>query len=444
MSRTYCGACRGERGCRDCRAVGKTTVYTGLTGFFSDTVSGMGTDGRCEEKEAFCCHELLLAADLGTTTLAFVCADDRGAVLSSYGCENPQRQVAADVIGRVDAALHGQGVQMTNDIREALVKGFLFVLEQGTEVLRKQGTETDTLSLRIAVAGNTVMEHLLLGYPVDSLARAPFTPYRREERCLGFAELFSGVEETLTVPECLQRAEVTVFPCLSAFVGGDAVAGACVLFPDREGKCCLLIDLGTNGELLLWADGKLYGTAAAMGSAFEGGRFAYASDLFHRMAEAVEQGVADKTGLLCEPYFTEGFYELRQEDVREFQLAKGAIRTGIELLCRRAGIACEQVEEVFVAGGVGQYCRTEDLMATGLLPKAFLHKVTLVGNSCIGGLLSCLVRKRSPQYCDGVILNLAEEPEFGDYYYRYMEFESEEAGSTEPECFGKDGKDGEG
>lgn len=443
MSRTYCGACRGERGCRDCEAVGKTTVYTGLTGFSPDLVSGIDTDIRVEEKETSGGQVLFLAADMGTTTLAFVCADDRGVVLASYGCENPQRSVAADVIGRVDAALHGQGVQLTNDIREALAKGFLFVLEQGRKGLRKQERETDTLSLRIAVAGNTVMEHLLLGYPVDCLARAPFTPYRREMRSIGFSELFSDAIESISVPDCLKRAKVTVFPCLSAFVGGDVVAGACAVFPGRERQKCLLVDLGTNGELLLWADGKLYGTAAAMGSAFEGGRFAYASDFFHRMAEAVEQGIVDNTGLLCEPYFSEGFYELLQEDVREFQLAKGAIRAGIALLCRHAGITCGQVDAVFVAGGMGQYCRTEDLIATGLLPEAFGDNIKLVGNSCIGGMLSCLVQGKSPQYCDGEMLNLAEEPEFAEYYYRYMEFETRAAGDAEADCFGKDRQDEE-
>ena len=424
MSKAYCGACRGERGCKDCRAIGGSVQYTGITDFFAENTVRSERDAHVPGANETLCHkELLLAADLGTTTLAFVCADEEGSVWVSYGCENPQRRIASDVVGRMDAALHGQGESLTNGIREALVKGFLFVLNRGLAAVVGKDSGAGEVTVRIAVAGNTVMQHILSGYPLESMAKSPFMPYKKETVFCSFSELFGNMTGDTELPECLARAEVTVFPCLSAFVGGDAVAGANAVFAGEKGRNLLLIDLGTNGEILLSVKGRWYGTAAAMGSAFEGGRYAYASELFRKMADALKQGVSDETGLLSEPYFTEGYDGLLQEDVREFQLAKGALRAGIELLCRYAGVAFSAIDSVFVAGGLGRYCDKEDLFATGLLPKAFSDKVAIVGNSCMGGLLSYLKNKKSVIYCEGTVLNLAEQPEFEELYYRFMNFE---------------------
>ena len=430
MSKTYCGACRGERGCKDCKAVGGFVQYTGLTDFFVQSPAQMRSEECTEVRESsigeLCDKELLLAADLGTTTLAFVCADARGEVLVSYGCENPQRKTAADVIGRMDAALHGQGESLTNEIREALRKGFLFVLSDGVEILRRRGIDIDGMRVKVGIAGNTVMQHLLLDYSLEGMAKAPFIPYTKDKVELTCSELFSDTIGDCAVSQMLKKAEVTVFPCLSAFVGGDAVAGANAVFTmDKEG-IELLIDLGTNGELLLSVKGKWYGTAAAMGSAMEGGRYAYASDLFRKIAKALENEVLDETGLLSEPYFTDGYDGLLQEDVREFQLAKGAVRAGIELLCGYAKVKPEQVEWIYIAGGVGQHCVTEDLFRTGLLPGVFSGRVRMVGNSSIGGILSCLLKGKDMIYCEGACLNLAEQPEFENMYYRFMNFEKEE------------------
>ncbi len=428
MEKTYCGACRGERGCPDCKKAARSADYTGITEFKSEEASGKAVglfekSGHAGEKNDVQ-RELLLAADIGTTTLAFVCADEKGRVLASYGCGNPQRKTAADVIGRIDSAIRGERENLKNVIREALAGGFLFVLEKGMRMLRETESTRDGIAVRIAMAGNTTMQHLLMGYPVDGMAGAPFIPYSVEGETVSFAALFSKTPVYEKFPSFVRQAEVTIFPCFSAFVGGDLVAGAYALFPGActVGQTRFLLDLGTNGELLLFADGKIYGTAAAMGSAFEGGRFAYASDLFRLIAEARKQGILDETGLLDEPYFTEGFYGLRQEDVREFQLAKGALRAGIELLFSHAGRKFSDVDKVYIAGGVGRYCRSEDLFCTGLLPEEFAGKVEIVGNSCIGGMLSYLKNREAMLYCKGEMINLAEKPGFEETYYQWMNF----------------------
>lgn len=417
----YCGSCLGERGCAGCKKATGTIEYTGLTEFLAME------SGRAESVNEPL-DTMLLAADIGTTTLAVACADGTGKVLASYGAENPQRKVAADVMGRIDAAIQGDGERLMMELREALVKGFLFVLEKagiketGPDEVGKQKT------VRIGIAGNTTMQHFLLGYPVDGLARAPFTPYSVEKQTLSAQALFRETEGFLQLPEQVRAAEIVVFPCFSAFVGGDVAAGAYGLFPladelKRARACSLLMDFGTNGELLLLANGKLYGTSAAMGCAFEGGRFAYASDLFALIAKALQEGAMDETGLLEEPYFSEGYYGLCQEDVRSFQLAKGAIRGATELLLSRAGVTPEEVKEVFLAGSIGRYCSKEDMFATGLLPREFLNKTVLVGNSCIGGVLHFLQKEDAVIRTEGIVLNPANEPEFSGLFYRYMSFE---------------------
>lgn len=431
--RTYCGVCTGERGCGDCKKAVNTVEYTGFTEFFGKEnvqESSVFCEGAERERQYGLSKKLFLVADLGTTTLAFVCGDETGKVLASYGTENPQRSVAADVIGRIDAALRGQYDRLTNEIKEALVKGFLFVLEKGMNTLKQEGTEPEVSAVRISIAGNTAMEHLLLGYPVEGLAKAPFAPHATKLVKIPFSEMFSKCIGYDGLPELLRGGAVTVFPCFSAFVGGDAVAGAYALFGQKvseeekkEQDCALLLDLGTNGELLLSVKGKLYGTAAAMGSAFEGGAFAYASDLFHLVAEARKQGVLDETGLLEEPYFTEGFYGLYQEEIREFQLAKGALRAGISILCKRGGVSPDRVERVYVAGGLGRYCNTEDLFDAELLPRSFYGKAKIVGNSCLGGQLCYWKNREAMVYWETEIFNLAEEPEFEERFYRYMNFE---------------------
>lgn len=417
----YCGSCLGERGCTGCKKALGTVEYTGLTEFFAG-------DESKEESGTGAADRLLLAADLGTTTLAVVCADGTGKVLASYGAENPQRRVAADVMGRIDAAIQGDGERLMVELREALVKGFLFVLEKVGIKEKELKEQKRNKRVRIGIAGNTTMQHFLLGYPVEGLAKEPFQPYSVEMRKLPVRELFGETEGFWQLPALVREAEIVVFPCFSAFVGGDVAVGAYGLFPfedelKRAQACSLLMDFGTNGELLLLANGKLYGTSAAMGCAFEGGRFAYASDLFALIAKALREGAMDETGLLEEPYFTEGYFDLCQEDVRNFQLAKGAIRAATELLLSRGGVTPEAVKKVFLAGSVGRYCNIEDMIKTGLLPWEFTDKIVLVGNSCIGGILHFLRKEDAVLRTEGIVFNPANEPKFSDLFYRYMSFE---------------------
>lgn len=412
MANRYCGICHGERGCKDCLKK-DGAEYTGLTGFFADSVTKQRNAEKTDSAKQY------YIADLGTTTLAFINTDACGNVCASYGCENPQRSISADVIGRVDAACHGAKDELRIQIKEALLKGFLFVLS-------KKAADGNVC---FGIAGNTVMQHLLLDYPTESLSTAPFRPYRKETVCLNVRDMFSECPNWDKVRNAFPvSAEVVIPPCFSAFVGGDIFAGAygLRLLNSESDEVSMLLDFGTNGEILLNAGGKIYVTATALGCAFEGGRFAYAADLFRLIAQGRKQKVIDTTGLLADPYFENGYEELTQEDIRSFQLAKAAIRAGIEILTKKAGCAIAAVERVYLAGSVGRFSGKELLFSTGILPKEFEKKTVTVGNACLGGM-SLFLRENGGYYekkqAAATEVNLAQEPDFENKYYSFMNFD---------------------
>jgi len=202
-------------------------------------------------------------------------------------------------------------------------------------------------------------------------------------------------------------------------VGGDVMAG--LLHVLREGKRrFLLIDLGTNGEMAL-ADGyKLIVTSTAAGPAFESGRGG-ASGVIHTLAELVRGGIVDETGLL------EGNAALTQKQIRDLQLAKSAVRSGLEILLAAAGLAYGDLDAVYLAGGIGQTMDVRDAVDIGLLPDALREKARAVGNASLGGAALLL---RAPQAAAADMarlqtaeeINLAEHPMFNDCFMEYMGF----------------------
>ena len=401
------------------------------------------------------------AVDIGTTTLAFAKVDlATGAVRKSVSAMNPQRQHGADVLSRI-AAADGLGGKMQEEILTALA--------QGLERLYRSEERPE----RIAVAGNTVMLHLLRGYDVSELGRIPFRPVTLEEENLTAGELFGAY-----LPAWLPKEiPVCLLPGISAFVGADITAGlyACDFFTRKDRA--FLLDLGTNGEMALLSDGVLYTASAAAGPAFEGGNISCGigsvegavsdvrlyrdadgamvskttaignqkpaglcgTGLISLISELKREEAMDETGLLNEEYFESGFpfagegnetLYLTQKDIRELQLAKGAIRAGISILLARAGLRADEVDKVYLAGGFGFYLDTGAAIGICLLPSVWSGRITAAGNSCIGGLVRYLTAKNGEfealfnreQIQE---INLAEQPDFYDKYTEAMAFEEE-------------------
>lgn len=357
----------------------------------------------------------LAVADIGTTTVAMLLYGEDGSVRDRYVQVNPQTAYGADVISRIRAAEDPKAAQdMQSMIRGALECG----LERFSRKLRN-GEE-----LYLVLAANTTMTYLLMGWDTAELGYAPF-----------HASRLSGAETRIGGVPCF------VFPGLSAFVGGDIAAGiyACGMCGREEPT--LLVDLGTNGEMVLGNRERRIACATAAGPAFEGGvnKGVWGADMISLLSRLKEEKVLDRTGLLSPEYFEGGIrignVTVTQQAVRSVQLAKGAIAAGIEVLLDRYGIVPEKVDRVVLAGGFGYYLKPEAAAELGILPKALADKAVAGGNTSLTGALLAGRRILAEGGCGGLqkclkesvlctkVLNLAEEAEFEGHYIGNLNFE---------------------
>ena len=383
-------------------------------------------------------RKTLIAVDIGTTTIAMqLLGMEHGERLKTYTCLNPQRRYGMDVISRVKAAMEGADVVLRELVEKALREG-VYDLQEAVIRWQKQGVEMEEPRW-MCIACNTVMGHLFLGYDVSGLGKSPFHPVSLAMEKIRW-----------------EGMNTIVLPGFSAFVGGDVVAGlyACDVFGNREKEAAqLFIDLGTNAEMVICAGGHLACTAAAAGPAFEGkGRAgAMGADRILAIAQLLEQHLMDETGLLADPYFTDGIeveiQEARdgerksvlitQEDIRQIQMAKAAVRSGLHFLMEKLELKdFGQIERVYVAGGFGFFLNKKAAVRIGLLPSEAEDKTRAVGNTALAGA-GLLGRKLAVDFNIGKeameilgnrggeeneIFNLAEEKEFEKIYMKYINF----------------------
>ena len=347
-------------------------------------------------------------ADLGTTTIAMEVFDEQGRKLADYVQPNPQRVFGRDVISRIQAAERPLAAkQMQGMVKQVLLDGL--------EVFRKKGADIR----KVYVSGNTTMLYLLLGYDTEELGYAPFRATHLEG-----ADIELGEWATY------------VLPGLSAFVGSDIVAGILASGIDDKESVGLLIDLGTNGEIVLGNQENLIACATAAGPAFEGmledGRQAlWGADLVKVVAELLGKGILDETGLLAEPYFTEGVtiagVRITQEHVRNLQTAKAAIAAGIEILVKEYGITLCDINQVYLAGGFGYFLEEEAALRIGLLPKDLQGKIQAVGNSALAGCYTYHFEREAEEKITRIkeltqVINLADTEGFAETFVKHMNF----------------------
>lgn len=344
----------------------------------------------------------LAIADLGTTTVAMEWYDSQGKKKGEYMRRNPQSVFGADVISRIQAAenpiLRRQMQQLARQ-----------TLTEGLEHFWQQGGQPE----KLVVAGNTTMTYLLTGHDPASLGAAPFT-----------AEYLD--EEELTVG----GIPAVTLPGLSAFVGGDIVAGIIACGMDRTEEVTLLVDLGTNGELALGGRDKMICCSTAAGPAFEGGGDIWGADMTAMTARLLELGLVDETGLLAEPYFEQGItisdVRITQGQIRQFQMAKAAVCAGIHVLADAYGLTdLGQIQRVYLAGGFGYFLDVEAAIALGLLPQELSGRVSAAGNTALAGAwlyaADPQISGRAAELRRRVqVMNLAEREDFGSSYVRYM------------------------
>lgn len=404
------------------------------------------------------------AVDIGTTTVAVSLVDlSDGAKLAEEGFENPQRRAGADVISRIEyAARHGAAA-----LADMIIPA---VCDAIARLCVKAGASADDVAA-VAVAGNTVMEHLFAGLDPASIAAAPFPA----------VTLFGSDSTARSLGMTALRPDTPVFlaPCVASYVGGDITSGAAAAGLRGAEGTILYIDIGTNGEMGLLRGGRFTFAATAAGPAFEGAHIAQGmsaldgavravratpdgfelttvagapprglcgSGIIDATAALLDAGLLDETGVLADadeapPAYADFADEdgervwldrshtvyLCGKDIREVQLAKSAVSAGIATLLDNAGAAVGDIDRVVLAGGFGSNINSASACRIGLIPPELSGRVTAVGNTAAAGMIAWLLSADARADIAGIAaesdyLELSGSPVFMEEFVDRMTF----------------------
>jgi uncharacterized 2Fe-2S/4Fe-4S cluster protein (DUF4445 family) len=393
-----------------------------------------------------------VAFDLGTTTVVGTLFDlDTGKECTVSSHMNGQIAHGDDVIARI------QAIRDEAKALETLQTAIIGTLNTIIDALCEQANVPAETIYEVVVAGNSTMQQILLRLDPSALGEVPFVQVF--DRAITTPASHLGLH---TNPE----ADAYIFPQVGGFVGGDTVAGMVATRIDRHDKPVVLIDIGTNGEIVLANGNRLYATSTAAGPAFEGARIKQGmraapgaiekvilnddvklnvignqapaglcgTALIDTVAELLRTGIIDETGRIvdadeCPESTSEAVRNriveqngenhfvlasadmaagdepicLWQKDVRELQLASGAIRAGVSILLKRAGLAAHDLGEVLLAGAFGNFIRRNHARRIGLLPPLPTERIRFIGNAASLGakfvLLSAAERRYADQLC---------------------------------------------
>ena len=421
-------------------------------------------------------HCFGVAFDIGTTTVVGSLLDlttgEERAIASDI---NPQVSYGDDVLSRI--ARGGQSQKALEEIRSIIIDEVNVLI---AKLCADAGISRQHV-YEVTFAGNTTMEHLLCGIDPSPLGAVPFVPVHERGLTLGASSLGLNVHP---------NAAAYVFPIIGGFVGGDTVAGLVATeLMDREGAV-MMVDIGTNGEIVLAKDGQLWAASTAAGPAFEGARISCGmraaggaiekvvfdgdvrfsvigdvepigmcgSALVDLAAELLRIGVVTPEGRLLtgdelpetvpdlireravagadgQPHFvlagrlgSDGAVSINQRDIRELQLATGAIRAGVTILMAQAGVAPGELKNVFIAGGFGSFIRRSNAQRIGLLPVDIERQcINYVGNASLNGakwaLVSTKARRRAEELArEAHHVQLSEDPNFQMLFAECMIF----------------------
>jgi len=395
-----------------------------------------------------------VAIDVGTTTISARLVDlETSSVLETVSELNDQRSFGADVMSRIGVAKNGQTDKLFTAINRQTER-ILCAFKERWNISKIE---------RLAVSGNTVMLHLFLNVDPSGMGELPFTPVFLEEKRIKGQALSLSVED------------VIVLPSIAAFIGGDITAGLAVLDILNAPSPSLLIDIGTNGEMALCNNGAILCCSTAAGPAFEGAEISCGlggvkgaisvvelaadaeidaginavsfttienapavgvcgSGLIDAVAVMLKLGVIDETGCMTDLADPEkGFclapgVSINARDIRQFQLAKSAILSGIKILCKNAGLHTADIKNVFIAGGFGFFINKKNAVDSGVFPKDFLDTIAISGNLSLQGAEESLLSKDFSDKCKTIIgkcsiIDLAADPSFMDEFAENMLFD---------------------
>src|SRR5437660_1684393 len=415
-----------------------------------------------------------LAVDIGTTSVVSTLIElDSGEQLASVSSLNPQAVFGGDLMSRIAFAQFDPG-----NLRKLHTRIIGLLNRHIEEACRQSGVLAKWI-YKVVVVGNTCMHHLLLGIDPSFVGLAPYAPVMRHALVLPARELFLKV-----APE----ARVCLLPLVAGFVGADAVAVALATLLYESAEVRIAVDIGTNGEVLLGSRDRLWACSAPAGPALEGAQIRHGmrgalgaidrvtvdddlhvhtigeadplgicgSGLIDLLAGLLDTGVIDWTGLIrveareaLPPKLRERVVMrgeerqvivlrpgeagarqevvLTQDDVRQVQLAKGAIASGVAMLQHVASVSDETVAELMLAGGFGNYVSISSALRIGLIPPLPKEKIRYVGNAASLGAQLCLVSETERQRAESVAariehVSLAAHPDFERIFVDAMNF----------------------
>ncbi len=417
-----------------------------------------------------------VAFDIGTTTVVGYLMDlENGEELAVASELNPQVRFGDDVVSRIQySSEHPQGLRT---LQQEIVAAMGRIIAETTAQIGARPEDV----LAVTAAGNTTMQHLLLGISPANLAQAPYVPAVTQAVALHAREVGLLVHP---------GAQLWVMPSIAGWVGGDTVAVLLATGICERDELALAIDIGTNGEMALGSRQRLITCSAAAGPAFEGAhvssgmraaagaidavqidhtlrwsalggsapRGICGSGLVDAIAELLRVGAIDRRGKLLAPEAVRALgypalaariqgenrhravavaaaHEaaegrpvlLSQRDIRELQLAKGAIRSGIEILMKELGVQAGDVRKVYLAGAFGNYIRPESATAIGLMPRFPHAELVPVGNAAGSGAKMVLLSRAARESASALparveYLELSGRPDFQEQFAEAMLF----------------------
>lgn len=416
-----------------------------------------------------------MAFDIGTTTVVGMLWDlSSGKMLDTAAKTNPQNEFGMDVISRITFC--GREEQPLKLLQQKIRECLNRIIEELTKKQEIQPTEIT----KVCICGNTTMSHLFLGYCPMSLALAPFEPAYTGTAVIG--KEASGLDVS-------EDCRVTVLPNIAGHVGGDITAGILASRLEQKNALTVFIDIGTNGEIaLVDKDHKLVCSTAA-GPAFEGASIACGmraaagavekvliedgevyfktigeceaqgicgSGILDCVAQLLKCGIVNRKGKMLaaedaaaaelpqslrERLVTEGKLRkfvlvpkgdgadivITQNDIREIQLAKGAMAAGIVLLLEEAGRSADEIDQLIVAGAFGSYISKESAVRIGLLPDLAEEKIVFGGNTAGAGVSMAMMSAAELQQAQKIPqafrhVELADKADFQDVYLKTMLF----------------------
>lgn len=404
-----------------------------------------------------------MAFDIGTTTLVAALVDlANGKVLGRSSALNPLVYYGHDVMSRIKYSIS------RSDGLLKMHKELLSTVNFLAEVLSsKKGVNLKNV-YQVVVAGNTTMQHIFLNKEIQGIGEYPYKAVVLDTCTTAAEELSMGIAK---------YAPVMTFPCVSAYVGGDIVSGLLAVGPESTEPPALFLDIGTNGELVLLLNGRMVASSTAAGPCFEGMTISSGmragegavehvslgdglslevigggqpkgicgSGLLDLVSELVTTGLVNSRGRLqgrdseTAARYKEYLFEkngkryfqlavgvsVSQEDIRHVQLAKAAVRTGVDILFTTCGIKPEDIKTVIIAGSFGYHLREESLFRTGFLPRLKNARILFVGNSSLEGAIRLLLNKDLIQKAIQIartaqVLELSQVPEFESVFIREM------------------------